>query len=151
MKVQEYKVVLDEQRLPMVAEVVKHGYQGSRVVNSEDVARIAGDIFGNSADEETWLFCLDNRCRLIGAFQVSHGTVNVSICNPREIYQKALLLGAVSVVLCHNHPSGDVTPSKTDIEATRKVAQAGELIGIQLVDHVIIGDGYASMREQGVL
>lgn len=80
------------------------------------------------------------------------GTVNSSIASPREIFLEALRYQAVSIVLLHNHPSGDATPSRDDILTTRRIRGAGELIGIALVDHIIIGDhSYISLKEQGVL
>jgi DNA repair protein RadC len=67
----------------------------------------------------------------------------------REVFQKALLANAVSIILMHNHPSGDPTPSRQDIEVTKKIADAGNLIGIELLDHIIVGDSYTSLKEKG--
>lgn len=150
MKLTEYKTILDDSRLPMVQEVRRHNVQGAQMLKADDVALIAYDIFGSSADEEVWLFCVDTKCKLIGAFQASHGTVNCSLLDARGIFQKALLLNAVSIFLCHNHPSGDVTPPQPDIDATNQIKQAGEILGIRLLDHVIIGRGYYSFREEGL-
>ena len=80
------------------------------------------------------------------------GTVNASIISPREIFLEALEVHAVQLVLVHNHPSGDPSPSLEDIRVTRRICKAGELLGIQLLDHVIIGDRcYSSLRERGIL
>lgn len=80
------------------------------------------------------------------------GTVNASLVSPREIFLEALEIHAVNLVLVHNHPSGDATPSREDIQMTKRICQAGEMLGIQILDHIIIGDHcYSSMREKGIL
>ena len=83
---------------------------------------------------------------------ITKGTVNMSIVSPREIFVNAVKYKAVSIALLHNHPSGDPTPSRQDIEATYRVKEAGELIGISLIDHIIIGDNrYVSLKCEGFL
>ena len=80
---------------------------------------------------------------------ISIGTVNASLVNPREIFMEALKYGASSIILLHNHPSGDETPSRNDILVTKRVAEAGEIMGIHLLDHIIIGDNkYTSLKEK---
>ncbi len=79
------------------------------------------------------------------------GTVNSSLANPREIFLSAVSYHAVGILLVHNHPSGDCTPSQADVDFTQRVKEAGELLGIPLLDHIIIGDcKYLSFREQGI-
>lgn len=80
---------------------------------------------------------------------ISHGNVNSSIVGAREIFQKALLANAVSIILAHNHPSGDPTPSREDVEVTKRIVEAGKILGVQLLDHLIIGDQYVSLKEKG--
>lgn len=75
----------------------------------------------------------------IGLFEISHGTVNMSVINGREVFIRLLLSGAVSFFLIHNHPSGDLTPSVYDIKATKNMIDAGKIMGIKLLDHIIIG------------
>ena len=83
-------------------------------------------------------------------FELSHGNVNSSIISVREMFQKALLANAVSIALIHNHPSGDATPSKADIDVTKRAVEAGKLIGVEVLDHIIIGNpGYTSLKERG--
>ncbi len=95
---------------------------------------------------------LDNKCRLIGEDMISRGTANAALLSPREVYMKALERRAVQIVLIHNHPSGDPTPSQMDAEITEQVRAAGELMDIRLLDHIIIGDlCYRSFREEGRL
>ena len=96
------------------------------------------------------LLLLNTKVKLIGETNISKGTVNASLISPRELFVEALQKNAVSIILLHNHPSGDPTPSKEDILVTRRIRDAGELIGIELLDHIIIGDNcYFSLREKG--
>lgn len=102
--------------------------------------------------EELRCVFLNTKCHLICDKVVTRGTVNMSLISPREIFAEALKCGAVNVVLLHNHPSGDPSPSYGDISVTRQVAQAGELLGIALYDHIIIGDQcYYSLKERGYI
>lgn len=95
---------------------------------------------------------LNTRNQFLGEAVLSKGTVNASLISPREIFLTALQYHAVHLILVHNHPSGDASASKEDILLTRRVAQAGELLGITLLDHIVIGDHeYVSLRRQGVL
>jgi len=95
---------------------------------------------------------LNTKNRLLKEKLMFKGTVNVSPISPREIFMEALEVHAVNLVLVHNHPSGDPTPSREDIRMTKRIHQAGELLGIQLLDHLIIGDCcYISMQEKGIL
>ena len=90
----------------------------------------------------------DTKCHLIKEELLSVGTVNASIVSPREIFKKALEHNAVFVVLVHNHPSGDPTPSSADVEVTKIVKKCGEMMEISLLDHIIIGDNkYISLKE----
>lgn len=95
---------------------------------------------------------LDNQNHLLTERMISKGTVNATLVTPREIYVEALRCHAVNLILVHNHPGGDPTPSTSDIEITRQIRQAGELLGICLLDHIIIGDHqYISFKEQGMM
>lgn len=85
---------------------------------------------------------------LTSVFEISHGTVKMSVVSPREVFQKALLANAVAIVLLHNHPSGDCTPSKQDINVTKRLMEAGDIIGVNVLDHLVIGrPGYFSLKE----
>ena len=103
-------------------------------------------------EEHVILLLLDIKCRLIKEITISIGTINQSFLRPREVFIQALKYEAVNLVLLHNHPSGDPTPSKADIWITDKILEVSELIGIPLVDHIIIGDcSYISFREKGLV
>jgi DNA repair protein RadC len=87
------------------------------------------------------------------AAEVSVGSLNASIVHPRELFKDAIRVSAASLVVVHNHPSGDPTPSGADIQLTRRLVKAGDVLGIELLDHVVIGDGgeYSSLRDMGVM
>ncbi len=93
---------------------------------------------------------LDAKNRLLREYKVSEGTLTNSLIHPREAFKEAIRESAASVIFVHNHPSGDPAPSRDDIAVTGRLKSAGEIIGIQVLDHIIIGDGsYVSLREQG--
>ena len=98
------------------------------------------------------LLMLNSKSKLIGETNISKGTVNSSLITPRELFIEALQKNAVSIVIMHNHPSGDPTPSREDMLTTKRILDAGALIGIELLDHIIIGNNcYISFREAGIL
>ncbi len=104
------------------------------------------------AEEHCYMIALNSTCKILGIFFLSKGTVSTSILTPREVYIRAALIGAVQIILCHNHPSGIPTPSDTDIKLTERFKEAGSLLNIPLADHIIIGKNcYFSFREQKLL
>ncbi|MBQ4560155.1 MAG: DNA repair protein RadC [Tyzzerella sp.] len=102
--------------------------------------------------EHMKLLMLNSKSKLLGEKDVSKGTVNASLVSPRELFIEALEKQAVAIILIHNHPSGDTTPSENDILLTKRVQEAGKLIGIELLDHIIIGNNcYMSFAEAELL
>ena len=104
-------------------------------------------------EEQEVVICMmsDVKGHFLGDKILTRGTVTGSMVTPREIYMEALRRHAVSLILIHNHPSGDPTPSSDDVQITTRIYQAGELIGIHLLDHIVIGDQkYCSFREEGL-
>lgn len=101
-------------------------------------------------NENTIVVFLDNRCRLIRHEVLFVGSVSASMANPREILKRALQYDASCLILLHNHPSGDPTPSSADIALSERMKAAGELIGIRFLDHIILGDcQYVSLKQRG--
>jgi len=95
---------------------------------------------------------LDARCAVTRELLITRGTLDTSLVHPREVFRPAVAAHAASLILVHNHPSGDPTPSPEDLAVTRRLAEAGALLGIPVEDHVIIGDGhYVSFIEAGLL
>ncbi len=95
---------------------------------------------------------LDTACQYIGEYEVSLGTVNSSLVSPREIFIEALKSEAVNIILVHNHPSGNPNPSQEDIFMTENIGRIGKFIGIEIIDHIIIGDNtFISLKEKGII
>ena len=95
---------------------------------------------------------LDTKCKLIKSKEITKGTIDRSMISQREIFVEALKCNAVNIVLVHNHPSGEPTPSRDDIRSTKKIKEAGDMVGIRLLDHIIIGDNkFSSLRELKVI
>lgn len=114
------------------------------------IAEYYMEDFRHLEQEQVLLLMFDTRCRLLGETVISRGTVNQSLLSPREIFLCALNYHAVGIILLHNHPSGDATPSNEDFKITRRMKDSGELLGIELLDHIVIGDRcYFSFRETG--
>ena len=108
--------------------------------------------FRDSRKEYFLILLLDGKNRIIRRVQVSEGSLNQSIVHPREVYLPAVKESAAAIILVHNHPTGDPAPSSEDIAITRRLKEAGEIMGIKVLDHIIIGDGeYLSFVERGLL
>lgn len=123
---------------------------GVRLTSPERVANYYMEDMRHLTREVVLLIMLDSKSQIIKDMQISSGTVSSSILPQREIYLMALKYEAVSIIILHNHPSGDPSPSKEDIQVTKRLKEAGNLIGIKLMDHIIIGDNkYISLSEQG--
>ena len=116
------------------------------------IARYYMEHLRHEEQEVLIVMMLDGRNHLLGEQTISKGTVGATLVTPREVFVEALKYHAVSLILIHNHPSGDPTPSECDREITERIYKAGELLGIRLLDHIVIGDQkYVSFREQGLL
>jgi len=123
---------------------------GRRVKTPQDIARVFMDEMKHHDREHFLAAFLNTKNQIIRVETVSIGSLNASIVHPREILKPAISASAASIILIHNHPTGDPSPSREDIEFTRRFAKCGELIGIELLDHVIIGAGrYQSLKEAG--
>jgi len=108
--------------------------------------------FRDSRKEYFLTLLLDGKNRIIRRVQVSEGSLNQSIVHPREVFIPAVKESAAAIILVHNHPTGDPAPSSEDIAITRRLREAGEIMGIKVLDHIIVGDGeYASFVERGLL
>ena len=106
---------------------------------------------GTARQEEFHVLILDNKHRVIHEKMITLGTLNQSLIHPREIFAPAIELRAASVILIHGHPSGNTKPSKQHIEITKRLSEVGEIMGISVIDHVIIGDDYLSFVDQEMM
>ena len=123
-----------------------------RMQSAESIAGYYMDSMQNYPEEHIVSAMFDTAMTLIHDETIAIGTVNAAYITPREIFRSALRADAVSIVLLHNHPSGDPTPSRDDITFTMRVAECGKWLGIPLADHIIIGRGtYTSLREENIL
>jgi DNA repair protein RadC len=125
---------------------------GRPVVSSPaDVDRLLRGRIANLDRENFVAVLLNTKNEVIESPLISVGTLSSSLVHPREVFKPAVRASAASVVLAHNHPSGKVEPSREDREVTRRLVGAAEILGIEVLDHVIVGDGHFSMKEHGVL
>lgn len=151
----KYKTRLTEgKRVTLEKEISVNRPDMEGVIRSpEDANNVARDFMRLHEESEEYLYmiCMNTKNKIIGVFEVSHGNVNSSIVGVREIFQKALLANAVSIIVMHNHPSGDPKPSREDIEVTKRLVEAGKIIGVNVLDHIIVGDQYCSLKEKGYL
>jgi len=127
--------------------------------NGKIIIRSAGDVSNLLMEEMRHLkkevfkvLLLNTKNHLIKQMNVSVGSLNASIVHPREVFSEAVKTGCSAIIFVHNHPSGDPEPSVEDIDTTKKLVNAGEILGIKVLDHIIIGNGiYVSLREKGIL
>jgi DNA repair protein RadC len=126
--------------------------EGAALRSPDDVFRYFGARLRRLAQERFIVVLLDGRHRVLGEEVVSQGTLTASLVHPREVFRPALRASAAALILVHNHPSGDPTPSAEDRSVTERLARAGELLGIRVLDHVVVAErGYVSLREEGAL
>jgi DNA repair protein RadC len=109
-------------------------------------------LFGDAGHEEFWIMLLNKGNKVLGTERISEGGLTGTVADPRRIFNYAIKAGATSIILSHNHPSGNLRPSGTDIDLTKKLAKAGELLDISVFDHLIIGENnYYSFADEGML
>ena len=118
------------------------------IFNQSDAYGLVKDDL-TSSDREVFLsLLLTAKNHLIGVETVSIGSITAATISARDVFKSALLVNAVSLIFCHNHPSGDLTPSKEDIKLTEELIKAGELLGVNVLDHLIVShQGYKSLRD----
>lgn len=145
-KLTENKRVVLEKEVSMNYPLLTH-----KITSPGDAVEIGKDFMRihEKPEEYMYMICVNTKNKVIGVFEISHGTVSSSLVGAREVFQKALLANAVSIILMHNHPSGDCTASREDIEVTKRLVEAGNIVGVEVLDHIIIGDGYSSLKEKG--
>jgi DNA repair protein RadC len=118
-----------------------------------DVAKIVLEHIGKEHVEHFHVYHLNTRNRVTSYEKISIGSLNGSLVHPREVFRQAIIEGAAGIVIGHNHPSGDPSPSREDVELTHRLTKAGEILGIALVDHIIVTPNgtWISMKEKGLL
>jgi len=141
-----------------VAQAQAERAAGRRVHGPADVHEVMAPIFVGTKQEQFWVMLLDTKHQIIGLHLATQGLVDRSQIHAREVFRWAVSEMASAVMLIHNHPSGDTTPSPQDLECTKTLVAAGKIIGINVLDHLVVGStnnntdrGYMSFREAGLL
>lgn len=145
------ELLVPRYRVALVREDVED--YSNTLCSPESVAALLWPYFQEMDREHLIVVFVDTKNRVIGMNTVSVGTLDSTVVSPREVYKAAILVNAASIVVAHNHPSGDPTPSAEDRQITGILQQAGKLLGILLLDHLILGDKerYVSLKERGYL
>lgn len=149
-KVKNYTTDLKE--LNIRVELIRDGNKcGPTITKPSEIVEYVKDL--RKRDREVLLCAhLSSRNSILGIETVSIGTLDASLVHPRELYKSAILANAARVLIIHNHPSGCSEFSKDDIEITKRISDAGKIIGIELIDHIVLGaDDYQSAKEKGLL
>ncbi len=128
-------------------------YKPRQINTPQDAESLIRDFLADSDREKIVAICLDSKNQPNCITTVSIGTLTSSAAHPREIFKAAIASNSAGIILAHNHPSGDLSPSREDIKTTERLKEAGDLLGIDLLDHLIIGqdERYLSFREQGLM
>lgn len=135
-------------------KLVKERYDSPRITEPDDVVAAIKEFIGDKDREYLILLCLNVKNEINTISTVSVGSLNSSIVHPREIFKVAILYNSASIILAHNHPSGDLTPSNEDSGITERIRKCGKILGIELLDHIIVGFGnrsFYSFKEHGYI
>ena len=154
MNVKTYRLELDCEKHPVLVMENEDTYGVEPLTELSNIVELCDKMIHLRylAEENVVMVAVDTKGYILGFFRISQGSVNSAICNPREIYIRALAIGASAIFLIHNHPSGDCSPSVSDMNCAMKIDSAGKLIGIRLNDFIVVGrDSYYSARTEGLL
>jgi DNA repair protein RadC len=150
------KKIIPAKRVDIVSiRMVKEGsllYKNRNITSPNDAYNLIKEFLESSDREQLIVCCLDTKNQPTAISIVSIGSLNSSIVHPRELFKSAILSNAASIIVAHNHPSGNPEPSSEDINITKRLNECGNLLGIDLIDHIIIGDvSYVSLKEKGII
>ena len=133
-------------------KTLKSQKENLKISSPKDVSTLLINVMSNFKQEVFKLILLNTKNIIIGTKDVFKGTLNSSIVHPREVFKEAVQRGSANIIVCHNHPSGDPNPSKEDIDITLRLKECGNIMGIGLLDHIIIGNNkYVSLKEKGII
>jgi len=148
------KIKVSFERVVLVKEKVAKYELPKRIGCLEDVYRAINVITSveEEAQEVFGILILNTKFKIVAVHEISRGTLDASMVHPREVFKPAILHNAAAIICFHNHPSGDPEPSKEDIKITERLIEAGKIMGIEIVDHIIVGDErYTSLKERGII
>lgn len=153
MRITKYRTELNSHRHNILVKESAVNYACDRLDNPSDIVTMFNSVYGlnRMAEEHVYMAAFSTAYKVLGIFEVSHGTVNTAQASPREIFIQLLLSGASCFVICHNHPSGECTPSDYDIGFTKRLQECAVLMGITFTDHIITGRNYYSFKEDNLL
>ena len=148
------RIQVSFERIVLVKEKVGR-YELPRETGSPEDAYRAITAITNveeEAQEVLGILILNTKHKIVAVHEISRGTLNASMVHPREVFKPAVLHNAAAIICFHNHPSGDPTPSREDVEITKRLVEAGKIMAIEVLDHLIVGDErYVSLKERGVM
>ena len=146
-----YKMYLSEDRIPYLKKEKR--LPGTSCKSPSDIFQMMKNVFHSRElpEEHVWLLTMNTKLRVTAIFELSHGTVDMALVTPREVFMRALLTGSTSVAIVHNHPSLDEIPSKEDECIAKRLREAGDTLGVSLIDFIIVGDNYFSFKEEGMI
>lgn len=152
MRIIKYDTRLDEDRLPMLIKEASINYHTvGKLTNPAEIVKFLNDTedYENLTNEVLFVMCFNTKMKLIGTFITSKGTVDHALASMRDIFMRALALGATKIIVIHNHPSGDPTFSETDMCTARRIKEAGTLLEIPMLDFIATGENgtYRSYQE----
>lgn len=152
MRLTKYNLIKEDGRPTLLKEKATN-YEETCLSSPEKIVDMFNSVFNANkmAEEHVWLLAFNTKFKPLGVFEISHGTVNLTLISPREIFIRLLLCGASKFVVAHCHPSGNTEPSKEDIKMTVQIQAAAKLINVELVDHIIIGDDFFSFKQNDLL
>lgn len=147
------EAIFEVVRIRQEIREAKEEFASYKITSPMDAEKLAAFYIADEDREVFLVMMLNTKNEVIGLHRASVGSLNASIVHPREVMKAAILNNAASIIVSHQHPSGDPTPSREDVEVTRRISEAGKTMGIQLLDHIIVthkGD-YVSLKEKGHL
>lgn len=149
----EWQPIFEVLRIKQEIREVSASFVVHKIYNPKNVAELATTYIADEDREVFLVMMLNTKNEVVGLHRAHVGSLNASIVHPREVMKAAILNNAASIIVSHQHPSGDTTPSREDIEVTKRLAEAGKIIGIEVLDHVIVSytGNYFSMKEKGYL
>ena len=148
----QYNTEVEDSHKTIVVKEKEYEYKDSIGNSPDKIVDMMNELFrlDRMAEEYAYLICMNNKGRIIGLFEIAHGTVDSAIVSSRDVFMKALLIGATNIAVVHNHPSGDTTPSRQDDEVFKRLKSASEILTVKLTDYLIVGRGeYVSYHELG--
>ncbi|MCG8502026.1 MAG: DNA repair protein RadC [Firmicutes bacterium] len=139
--------------IQLAKRIAASGYQDKMCISSPaDVSKLLMEDMRYLKQEHFKIIMLNVKNHVLKHVDITIGTLNASIVHPRDVFSEPIRVKCASVILVHNHPSGDPAPSHEDIEVTKRIVEAGKILGIDVLDHIIIGDGkYVSLKEKGII